>query len=168
MSQGLRKLTAAISKSNTIVVFINQLREKVGVMFGNPETTTGGRALKFYSSVRLEVRRVETLKSGGEANGNRVRIKVVKNKVAPPFKEAEIDIIFAEGISKTGDLVDVASQYDIIQKAGAWYAYGGEKIGQGREAAKKYLEERPELFDKIYEETLDAIKQRDEEKKKLR
>ena len=134
----------------------------------NPETTTGGRALKFYSSVRLEVRRVETLKSGGEANGNRVRIKVVKNKVAPPFKEAEIDIIFAEGISKTGDLVDVASQYDIIQKAGAWYAYGGEKIGQGREAAKKYLEERPELFDKIYEETLDAIKQRDEEKKKLR
>ena len=127
-----------------------------------------GRALKFYSSVRLEVRRVETLKSGGEANGNRVRIKVVKNKVAPPFKEAEIDIIFAEGISKTGDLVDVASQYDIIQKAGAWYAYGGEKIGQGREAAKKYLEERPELFDKIYEETLDAIKQRDEEKKKLR
>ena len=137
-------------------------------MFGNPETTTGGRALKFYSSVRLEVRRVETLKSGGEANGNRVRIKVVKNKVAPPFKEAEIDIIFAEGISKTGDLVDVASQYDIIQKAGAWYAYGGEKIGQGREAAKKYLEERPELFDKIYEETLDAIKQRDEEKKKLR
>lgn len=168
MSQGLRKLTAAISKSNTIVVFINQLREKVGIMFGNPETTTGGRALKFYSSVRLEVRRVETLKSGGEANGNRVRIKVVKNKVAPPFKEAEIDIIFAEGISKTGDLVDVASQYDIIQKAGAWYAYGGEKIGQGREAAKKYLEERPELFDKIYEETLDAIKQRDEEKKKLR
>ena len=168
MSQGLRKLTAAISKSNTIVVFINQLREKVGVMFGNPETTTGGRALKFYSSVRLEVRRVETLKSAGEANGNRVRIKVVKNKVAPPFKEAEIDIIFAEGISKTGDLVDVASQYDIIQKAGAWYAYGGEKIGQGREAAKKYLEERPELFDKIYEETLDAIKQRDEEKKKLR
>ncbi len=134
----------------------------------NPETTTGGRALKFYSSVRLEVRRVETLKSGGEANGNRVRIKVVKNKVAPPFKEAEIDIIFAEGISKTGDLVDVASQYDIIQKAGAWYAYGGEKIGQGREAAKKYLEERPELFDKIYEETLDAIKQKDEEKKKLR
>ena len=127
-----------------------------------------GRALKFYSSVRLEVRRVETLKSGGEANGNRVRIKVVKNKVAPPFKEAEIDIIFAEGISKTGDLVDVASQYDIIQKAGAWYAYGGEKIGQVREAAKKYLEERPELFDKIYEETLDAIKQRDEEKKKLR
>ena len=127
-----------------------------------------GRALKFYSSVRLEVRRVETLKSGGEANGNRVRIKVVKNKVAPPFKEAEIDIIFAEGISKTGDLVDVASQYDIIQKAGAWYAYGGEKIGQGREAAKKHLEERPELFDKIYEETLDAIKQRDEEKKKLR
>ncbi len=127
-----------------------------------------GRALKFYSSVRLEVRRIETIKTAGDATGNRVRIKVVKNKVAPPFKEAEIDIIFAEGISKTGDLVDVASEYEVIQKSGAWYAYNGEKIGQGRENAKKYLAENPEIFDVIYEQTLNAIKQKEEEKKKLR
>lgn len=158
MSKGLRKITAAVSKSNCIVVFINQLREKVGVMFGNPETTTGGRALKFYSSVRMEVRRIETVKSGGEATGNRVRVKVVKNKVAPPFREAEIEIIFSEGISKIGDLLDVAAENDIINKSGAWYAYKGEKIGQGREKAKAYLEQHPEIIDEIREATLEAIK----------
>ena len=165
MSKGLRKLTAAIAKSNCIVVFINQIREKIGVMFGNPETTTGGRALKFYASVRMEVRRVETLKNGGEASGNRVRIKVVKNKVAPPFREAEIDIIFAEGISKAGDLLDVASQYDVIQKSGAWFAYNGEKIGQGRENAKKFLESNPDIYDEIYEKTSNEIERIKEEKK---
>ncbi|MCR4787158.1 MAG: recombinase RecA [Lachnospiraceae bacterium] len=149
MSQALRKLTAVISKSNCCVVFINQLREKVGVMFGNPETTTGGRALKFYSSVRLDVRRIETLKQQGEAIGNRTRVKVVKNKIAPPFKEAEFDIIFGKGISASGDLVDLASEADIINKSGAWYAYNGNKIGQGRENTKLYLEEHPELFAEI-------------------
>lgn len=145
MSQALRKLTAVISKSNCTVVFINQLREKVGVMFGNPETTTGGRALKFYSSVRLDVRRIESLKQGGEVIGNRTRVKVVKNKIAPPFKEAEFDIMFGKGISAVGDLVDIAANLDVIVKSGAWYAYQGTKIGQGRENAKQYLTEHPEI-----------------------
>ena len=149
MSQALRKLTAAISKSNCIVIFINQLREKVGVMFGNPETTTGGRALKFYSSIRLDVRRIEALKQGGEMVGNRTRIKVVKNKVAPPFREAELDIMFGKGISKEGDVLDLAASVGIVQKSGAWFAYGGDKIGQGRENAKAYLREHPEIMDEI-------------------
>lgn len=149
MSQALRKLTAVISKSNCIVIFINQLREKVGVMFGNPETTTGGRALKFYSSVRLDVRRVEALKQGGEVIGNHTRVKVVKNKVAPPFREAEFDIMFGKGISKEGDILDLAAGIDIVNKSGAWYAYNGEKIGQGRENAKLYLCEHPEICAEI-------------------
>ena len=149
MSQALRKLTGIISKSNCVVIFINQLREKVGVMFGNPETTTGGRALKFYASVRLDVRRIETLKVGGEVVGNRTRVKVVKNKVAPPFKEAEFDIMFGKGISKYGDILDLAADADIIHKSGAWYAYNGEKIGQGRENSKKYLEEHPDIAETV-------------------
>lgn len=155
MSQALRKLTAVIAKSNCIVIFINQLREKVGVMFGNPETTTGGRALKFYSSVRLDVRRIESLKQQGEVIGNRTRIKVVKNKIAPPFKEAEFDIMFGKGISKEGDILDIASDIDIINKSGAWYAYNGEKIGQGRENAKKYLAENKELYNEIEKKVRD-------------
>ena len=151
MSQALRKLTGVISKSNCIVIFINQLREKVGVMFGNPETTTGGRALKFYSSVRLDVRRVEQLKQAGEVIGNHTRVKVVKNKVAPPFREAEFDIMFGKGISKEGDILDLAANVGIISKSGAWYAYEGDKIGQGRENAKTYLRENPE-FCKMIEE----------------
>ena len=143
MSQALRKLTGIISKSNCCVIFINQLREKVGVMFGYPETTTGGRALKFYSSVRMDVRRVESIKQGGEVIGNHVRVKVVKNKIAPPFKEAEFDIMFGQGISKEGDILDLAVKDDIVEKSGAWYAYGGAKIGQGRENAKSYLREHP-------------------------
>ena len=149
MSQALRKLTAVISKSNCIVIFINQLREKVGVMFGNPETTTGGRALKFYSSVRLDVRRIEALKMAGEIIGNRTRIKIVKNKVAPPFKEAEFDIMFGKGISKEGDLLDLAANIDVINKSGAWYAYNGEKIGQGRENAKQFLAENTTIREEI-------------------
>lgn len=149
MSQALRKLTAVISKSNCTVVFINQLREKVGVMFGNPETTTGGRALKFYSSVRLDVRRIEALKLGGEVVGNRTRVKVVKNKVAPPFKEAEFDIMFGEGISREGDILDLASDCNIVMKSGAWFAYEGNKIGQGRENAKQYLKDNPAVCDEI-------------------
>lgn len=145
MSQALRKLTGIISKSNCCVIFINQLREKVGVMFGNPETTTGGRALKFYSSVRMDVRRIESLKQGGEVIGNRVRVKVVKNKIAPPFKEAEFDIMFGQGISREGDILDLAAKDNIVEKSGAWYAYGGVKIGQGRENAKTYLREHPEV-----------------------
>ncbi|MGN0344125.1 MAG: recombinase RecA [Lachnospiraceae bacterium] len=149
MSQALRKLTAVISKSNCIVIFINQLREKVGVMFGNPETTTGGRALKFYSSVRLDVRRVEALKQAGEVIGNHTRVKVVKNKVAPPFREAEFDIMFGKGISKEGDILDLAANIDVINKSGAWYAYEGEKIGQGRENAKQFLADNPEICAEI-------------------
>lgn len=147
MSQALRKLTGVINKSNCIVIFINQLREKVGVMFGNPETTTGGRALKFYASVRLDVRRIETLKQGGEMIGNHVRVKVVKNKVAPPFQEAEFDIMFGKGISREGDVLDLAVKHDIIMKSGAWYSYNGEKIGQGRENAKAYLADNPAVFE---------------------
>ena len=145
MSQALRKLTSVISKSNCSVIFINQLREKIGVMFGNPETTTGGRALKFYASVRLDVRRVEALKQGGEVIGNHTRVKVVKNKVAPPFKEAEFDIMFGKGISKEGDILDLAANLNIVVKSGAWYAYDGNKIGQGRENAKQYLRDNPEV-----------------------
>ena len=145
MSQALRKLTAVISKSNCVVIFINQLREKVGVMFGNPETTTGGRALKFYSSVRLDVRRIETLKQNGEVIGNRTRVKVVRNKVAPPFKEAEFDIMFGKGISKEGDILDLAVKENIIVKSGAWFSYNGEKIGQGRENSKIFLKDNPEI-----------------------
>jgi len=151
MSQALRKLTAVTSKTNCIVVFINQLREKVGVMFGNPETTTGGRALKFYASVRLDVRRIETVKQGGEVVGSRTRVKVVKNKIAPPFKEAEFDIMFGKGISKEGDVLDLASEIGIINKSGAWYSYNDVKIGQGRENAKQYLAENPEIYEEIYE-----------------
>lgn len=149
MSQALRKLTAVISKSNCVVIFINQLREKVGVMFGNPETTTGGRALKFYSSVRLDVRRIESLKQSGEVTGNRTRVKVVKNKIAPPFKEAEFDIMFGEGISVEGDILDLAASQNIVIKSGAWYAYDGNKIGQGRENAKQYLKDNPEVCKEI-------------------
>ncbi|SCH44606.1 Recombinase A [uncultured Clostridium sp.] len=151
MSQALRKLTAVISKSNCTVIFINQLREKVGVMFGNPEVTTGGRALKFYSSIRLDVRRIETLKQGGEMVGNRTRIRVVKNKIAPPFKEAEFDIMFGEGISREGDILDLAANTGVVNKSGAWYAYEGDKIGQGRENAKQFLKQNPELCHEIEE-----------------
>ena len=149
MSQALRKLTPVISKSNCVVIFINQLREKVGVMFGNPETTTGGRALKFYASVRMDVRRIETLKQSGEMVGNRTRIKIVKNKIAPPFKEAEFDIMFGKGISRAGDILDLATGIDLVRKSGAWYAYEGEKIGQGRENAKAYLEAHPEVMEEL-------------------
>ncbi len=159
MSQALRKLTAVISKSNCIVVFINQLREKVGVMFGNPETTTGGRALKFYASVRLDVRRIESLKQGGEVIGNHTRVKVVKNKVAPPFKEAEFDIMFGKGISKEGDILDLAANLGIVNKSGAWFAYEGEKIGQGRENAKQYLAEHPAIRDEIEKKVRDHYDQ---------
>ena len=149
MSQALRKLTAVVSKTNCIVVFINQLREKVGIMFGNPETTTGGRALKFYSSIRLDVRRIESLKASGEVIGNRTRIKVVKNKVAPPFREAEFDIMFGKGISREGDILDLAVKYDIIEKSGAWFSYRNEKIGQGRENTKIYLASHPEILEEV-------------------
>ncbi len=149
MSQALRKLTGIISKSNCTVIFINQLREKVGVMFGNPETTTGGRALKFYSSIRLDVRRIESLKQGGEVVGNRTRIRVVKNKIAPPFKEAEFDIMFGRGISREGDILDLAVNIGVVNKSGAWYAYQDTKIGQGRENAKNYLSENPDVMAEI-------------------
>ncbi len=151
MSQALRKLTAVISKTNCIVIFINQLREKVGVQFGSPETTTGGRALKFYSSVRLDVRRIDTLKQGGDIIGNHVRVKVAKNKIAPPFKEAEFDIMFGKGISREGDVLDLAVKDGIVEKSGSWYAYGGNKLGQGRENSKQYLAANPEICDEIEE-----------------
>ncbi|MDJ1110006.1 recombinase RecA [Macrococcoides caseolyticum] len=149
MSQALRKLSGSVSKSNTIAIFINQVREKIGVMFGNPETTPGGRALKFYSSVRLEVRRAEQLKQGQEIVGNRTKIKVVKNKVAPPFKVAEVDIMYGKGISREGEIVDLGAEYEVLQKSGAWYSYDGERIGQGRENIKTYLKENPEIRDEI-------------------
>jgi recombination protein RecA len=149
MSQALRKLTAVVSKSNCTVIFINQLREKIGVMFGSPETTTGGRALKFYSSVRLDVRRIEALKQSGDVVGNRTRVKVVKNKIAPPFKEAEFDIVFGEGISKVGDILDLAANCNIVVKGGAWYSYENNKIGQGRENAKQYLKDNPDICSEI-------------------
>ncbi len=149
MSQALRKLTPVISKSNCVVIFINQLREKVGVMFGNPETTTGGRALKFYASIRMDVRRIETLKQSGDMVGNRTRVKIVKNKIAPPFKEAEFDIMFGKGISKEGDILDLATGLNLVNKSGAWYAYNGDKIGQGRENAKTYLAAHPEIIEEL-------------------
>ena len=149
MSQGLRKLTGAIGKSNCVAIFINQLREKIGVMYGNPETTPGGRALKFYSSVRLDVRRIEQLKSGGEVVGNRTRVKVVKNKVAPPFREAEFDIMYGQGISREGEILDAAVKLDIIEKSGSWFSYNGSKIGQGRDNAKEFLRQNPELAEEI-------------------
>lgn len=149
MSQALRKLSGAINKSKTIAIFINQLREKVGVMFGNPETTPGGRALKFYSTVRLDVRRVESIKMGNDVVGNRTRIKVVKNKVAPPFKQAELDIMYGEGISREGSLIDIGTELDIVDKSGAWYSFGGDRLGQGRENAKQFLKEHPEVANVI-------------------
>ena len=168
MSQALRKLTAVVSKTNCVVIFINQLREKVGVVFGNPEVTTGGRALKFYASVRMDVRRIDTLKMGGEIVGNRTRVKVVKNKVAPPFKEAEFDIMFGKGISREGDILDLAVANDIVDKSGAWYAYMGDKIGQGRENAKAFLAENQAICDEIDEkirEKLGLVESEDAEEK---
>ena len=156
MSQALRKLTSTVNKTKCIVIFINQLREKIGIMFGNPETTTGGRALKFYASIRLDVRRVETLKSNGEQVGNRTKVKVVKNKVAPPFKEAQFDIMFGKGISGSGDILDLAVENDIVEKSGSWFAYGGEKIGQGRDNAKTYLENNPDIMAEIEEKVRGA------------
>ena len=165
MSQALRKLAGAINKSKTVLIFINQLREKIGVMFGNPETTTGGRALKFYASVRMDIRKVENIKQDGEVKGNRVRVKVIKNKVAPPFREAEFDIVYGQGISKEGNILDMAVNLDIVEKAGSWFSYNGERIGQGRENIKKYLKENPKVleeiegkvrqdFEKVFEESL--------------
>jgi len=158
MSQALRKLTAIISKSNTTVIFINQLRMKIGVMFGNPETTTGGNALKFYASLRMDIRRISQIKQGDAVIGNRTRVKVVKNKIAPPFREAEFDIMYNEGISREGDVLDLAVTKEIVEKAGAWFSYGGEKIGQGREASKNYLRENPKILEKIAKQVMDANK----------
>ena len=151
MSQALRKLAGAINKSKTVLIFINQLREKIGVMFGNPETTTGGRALKFYASVRMDIRRIENIKQDGEVKGNRVRVKVIKNKVAPPFREAEFDIVYGQGISKEGNILDMAVNLDIVEKAGSWFSYNGERIGQGRENVKKFLQDNPDLIKEIDE-----------------
>ncbi len=159
MSQALRKLTSVIHKSNTVVVFINQLREKVGVMYGNPEVTTGGRALKFYASVRIDIRRVEAIKDGANIIGNRTRAKVVKNKMAPPFKEAEFDIMFGEGISREGSILDVATDFGIITKGGAWYSYNGERLGQGRDKVKIYMKENPDFTQMIYDMIIDKIKE---------
>ncbi len=169
MSQAMRKLTAAISKSNTCVVFINQIREKIGVMFGSPETTTGGRALKFYASVRLDIRRVASIKEGENVIGSRTKVKVVKNKVAPPFKEAEFDIIYGQGISKIGDLIDLAVDLKIMDKSGTWFSFGEERLGQGRENVRRYLEQNPTLLsviDKKVREALGLIRPEEEEKKK--
>lgn len=158
MSQALRKLTGTVNKSNTCVIFINQLREKVGVMFGSPETTTGGRALKFYSTMRFDVRRIETIKQGDQMLGNRTRVKIVKNKVAPPFKKAEFDIMYGKGISRSGDILDCAVEADIVKKAGSWYSYNGERIGQGRENVKNYLEDHEDLMDEIQQKLMDTLK----------
>jgi len=159
MSSALRKLTGAVNKSGTCIIFINQLREKIGVMFGNPETTTGGRALKFYSTMRFDVRRVETIKKGENVLGNRTRVKVVKNKVAPPFKKAEFDIMYGTGISRSGDIVDCATEFDIIDKSGSWYSYMGERIGQGRDNVKQYMEDHPDLMEEIYQKLLEKLKE---------
>lgn len=159
MSQALRKLTSIINKTNTVAIFINQLREKVGVMFGNPEVTTGGRALKFYASVRIDIRRIDSIKEGTNIIGNRTRAKVVKNKVAPPFKETEFDIMFGEGISREGNILDIAVKYDIVQKGGAWYSYNGDRIGQGRDKAKVYLKENPTVCDEIYTKIMEKVEE---------
>ena len=158
MSQALRKLTATISKSNTIVIFVNQIRMKIGVMFGNPETTTGGNALKFYSSVRLDIRRIASIKQGQEVIGSRTKVRVVKNKVAPPFKEVEFDLIYGEGISKEGDVLDLAVEKNMIEKSGTWYAYGGQRIGQGRENAKQFLKENPMVLEQMEKEILENFR----------
>ena len=174
MSQALRKLAGAINKSKTVLIFINQLREKIGVMFGNPETTTGGRALKFYASVRMDIRKIENIKQDGEVKGNRVRVKVIKNKVAPPFREAEFDIVYGQGISKEGNILDMAVNLDIVEKAGSWFSYNGERIGQGRENVKKYLKENPEImadvekkvrenFEKAFEQSLGEEEKEDDD-----
>lgn len=167
MSQALRKIAGAVNRSNTCVIFINQLREKIGVMFGNPETTTGGRALKFYASMRLDVRRIETIKSGDQMLGNRTRVKIVKNKVAPPFKQAEFDIMYGEGISKAGDILDCAVSEKIVEKAGSWYSYAGDRIGQGRENVKKWLDENPNVLEDIKVKLLGTIKPATEEDLKV-
>lgn len=159
MSQALRKLAGAINKSKTVIIFINQLREKIGVMFGNPETTTGGRALKFYASVRLDIRKIENIKQDGEVIGNRARVKVIKNKVAPPFREAEFDIVYGKGISKEGNILDMAVNLDIIEKSGSWFSYNGEKIGQGRENAKKYLKDNPEIMEQVEKKVRDNFEE---------
>ena len=159
MSQALRKLAGAINKSKTVIIFINQLREKIGVMFGNPETTTGGRALKFYASVRLDIRKIENIKQDGEIVGNRARVKVIKNKVAPPFREAEFDIVYGKGISKEGNILDMAVNLDIIEKSGSWFSYNGEKIGQGRENVKQYLKDNPEIMEEIEKKVRDNFEE---------
>ena len=166
MSKALRKLSGIMSKTNCTVIFINQLREKIGVMYGNPETTTGGRALKFYSSVRIEIRRSEQIKNGSEVIGNKANIKVVKNKVAPPFRTTSVDIIYGKGISRDGEIIDLAAQYDIIEKSGAWYAYNGEKIGQGRENAKSFLNEHPEIMSEVEEKVKEKMFSEDDDGKK--
>ncbi len=158
MSQALRKLTATISKTGAICIFINQLREKIGIVFGNPETTTGGNALKFYASIRLDIRRTGQIKDTESVSGNRVRVKVVKNKVAPPFRSAEFDLIYGEGISKLGEIIDLGAEYDIIKKSGSWYSYGDTKLGQGRDAVKKLLEDNPELADELEAKIREVIK----------
>ena len=159
MSQALRKLAGAVNKSKTVIVFINQLREKVGVMFGNPETTPGGRALKYYSSVRLDIRKIENIKQDGEVVGNRARVKVVKNKVAPPFREAEFDIIYGKGISKSGNILDMAVNLDIVEKSGSWFSYNGERLGQGRENVKAYFEQNPELMYEVEKKVKENFEQ---------